>query len=211
MKLKKIASLMLAGIMAVSMLAGCKDAASSSEPTEPETPVVGGYTATIYDLTGGTTKSVLKTKDNATLTTAFDRAEEQFMASYIDTFAQTSLSKVWGPVTTADPGPIVLDALDKNLGVNYVVDTGNSDVSIASKADDKVYVSLYCITAGVNETNLNKDVAAKVDAMMVGIKNNVSGSDTVDYYLTVDKFTKGSTNDGATVVMIAIERVTTKA
>ena len=37
MKLKKIASLMLAGIMAVSMLAGCKDGASSSEPTKPET------------------------------------------------------------------------------------------------------------------------------------------------------------------------------
>ena len=41
MKLKKIASLALAGIMAVSMLAGCKDA--SSNPTdEPEvTPVTG--------------------------------------------------------------------------------------------------------------------------------------------------------------------------
>ena len=209
MKLKKIASLMLAGIMAVSMLAGCKDAASSSEPTKPETPVVGGYTATIYDLTSSTTKSVLKTKDNATLTTAFDRAEEQFMASYIDNFAQTSLSKVWG--TGASAGPIVLDALDNNLGANYDVDKSNSDVSIVSKTVDKVYVSLYCITAGVNETNLNKDVAAKVNAMMDGIKNNVSGSDTVDYYLTVDKFTKGSTNDGATVVMIAIERVTTKA
>ena len=42
MKLKKIASLMLAGIMAVSMLAGCKDNPSSnSEPTTPVTPVTG--------------------------------------------------------------------------------------------------------------------------------------------------------------------------
>ena len=43
MKLKKIASLMLAGIMAVSMLAGCKDAASSdaTDPTVPVTPVTG--------------------------------------------------------------------------------------------------------------------------------------------------------------------------
>ena len=39
MKLKKIASLMLAGIMAVSMLAGCKDAASS-KPADPEVPEV---------------------------------------------------------------------------------------------------------------------------------------------------------------------------
>ena len=42
MKLKKIASLALAGIMAVSMLAGCKDnPSSSSEPTNPVTPVTG--------------------------------------------------------------------------------------------------------------------------------------------------------------------------
>ena len=39
MKLKKIASLMLAGIMAVSMLAGCGDKAASSTPTQPEEPV----------------------------------------------------------------------------------------------------------------------------------------------------------------------------
>ena len=41
MKLKKIASLMLAGIMAVSMLAGCKTATEPNEPTNPVTPVTG--------------------------------------------------------------------------------------------------------------------------------------------------------------------------
>ena len=46
MKLKKIASLALAGIMAVSMLAGCKDnPSSSSEPTTPVTPVTGAAAA----------------------------------------------------------------------------------------------------------------------------------------------------------------------
>ena len=46
MKLKKIASLMLAGIMAVSMLAGCK---TGTEPTDPETPAtpVTGVAATV--------------------------------------------------------------------------------------------------------------------------------------------------------------------
>ena len=37
MKLKKIASLALAGIMAVSMLAGCNGSSSSSTTTERET------------------------------------------------------------------------------------------------------------------------------------------------------------------------------
>ena len=41
MKLKKIASLALAGIMAVSMLAGCNGGSSSSNPTDPETPATG--------------------------------------------------------------------------------------------------------------------------------------------------------------------------
>ena len=41
MKLKKIASLMLAGIMAVSMLAGCKSGNANENPGEqPENPVV---------------------------------------------------------------------------------------------------------------------------------------------------------------------------
>ena len=41
MKLKKIASLMLAGIMAVSMLAGCGEASSNSTETPDVTPVTG--------------------------------------------------------------------------------------------------------------------------------------------------------------------------
>src|SRR5699024_6876307 len=42
MKLKKIASLALAGIMAVSMLAGCKSNPADPEtPNEPTTPVTG--------------------------------------------------------------------------------------------------------------------------------------------------------------------------
>ena len=47
MKLKKIASLMLAGIMAVSMLAGCKDGASSNTPDDDTvvTPVATGVAA----------------------------------------------------------------------------------------------------------------------------------------------------------------------
>ena len=41
MKLKKIASLMLAGIMAVSMLAGCKGSANSGEEENPVVPTTG--------------------------------------------------------------------------------------------------------------------------------------------------------------------------
>ena len=48
MKLKKIASLMLAGIMAVSILAGCKGSNTTDDTEEPEESVasdIGGAVA----------------------------------------------------------------------------------------------------------------------------------------------------------------------
>ena len=45
MKLKKIASLALAGIMAVSMLAGCKDGNGNSGSSSENTNTTSGYSA----------------------------------------------------------------------------------------------------------------------------------------------------------------------
>ena len=54
MKLKKIASLALAGIMAVSMLAGCSTAnVEPEQPENPETPASSAAVDTLYsELTG---------------------------------------------------------------------------------------------------------------------------------------------------------------
>ena len=50
MKLKKIASLLLAGVMAASMLAGCNTTSNQPEnPTDPEEPTTSGYTAVLKD------------------------------------------------------------------------------------------------------------------------------------------------------------------
>ena len=60
MKLKKIASLALAGIMAVSMLAGCKDnPSSSSEPTNPVNPVTSDVADAVNKLLSGDQKEVM--------------------------------------------------------------------------------------------------------------------------------------------------------
>ena len=48
MKLKKIASLMLAGVMAVSMLAGCQNAnVDPEQPTDPIQPGTNGVSAAV--------------------------------------------------------------------------------------------------------------------------------------------------------------------
>ena len=50
MKLKKIASLMLAGVMAVSMLAGCQNTSVNPEPTpNPDPTPATGYSAKLGD------------------------------------------------------------------------------------------------------------------------------------------------------------------
>ena len=52
MKLKKIASLALAGIMAVSMLAGCSTPSVDPEPTPnpgDDEPAVSGYSQMLYN------------------------------------------------------------------------------------------------------------------------------------------------------------------
>ena len=50
MKLKKIASLALAGVMAVSMLAGCQNTSVNPEPTpNPDPTPATGYSAKLGD------------------------------------------------------------------------------------------------------------------------------------------------------------------
>ena len=75
MKLKKIASLMLAGVMAVSMLAGCSNGssnnggASSSEPT-----TTTGYSSTLYGKLGSIAKSKISFSDSTALNNALTKA-----------------------------------------------------------------------------------------------------------------------------------------
>ena len=212
MKLKKIVSLALAGVLAVSMLAGCKgDATNNAGSSSSETTTVGGYTATIYDLTKSNTQSVMKTKNNTTLTAAFDEVERVFESDYIAAFKGVGTNALTLVDTANTNGSKqICDALKGKLGSNYVIQN-DTVMETPPKNEDKVFVNLYCISAETTDTVLDNMVAAKVDALMANVKTNVSGSDTVDYYLTVDKFTEGTVNNGATIVMIAIERDTTKA
>ena len=67
MKLKKIASLMLAGVMAVSMLAGCNTTSTDPEqPTDPETPTTTGYSDVLAEnLSDDAKKDYIAFEDNA--------------------------------------------------------------------------------------------------------------------------------------------------
>ena len=76
MKLKKIASLMLAGVMAVSMLAGCST--TSNEPQEPITPPtttpVSGYSQMLYNQLGYSAKKKVTAEDSSAVNQALETA-----------------------------------------------------------------------------------------------------------------------------------------
>ena len=69
MKLKKIASLMLAGIMAVSMLAGCKTGTTTDDEKNPTTPATPSVVTYANDALNAAQKEVFTFKANAELDT----------------------------------------------------------------------------------------------------------------------------------------------
>ena len=75
MKLKKIVSLMLAGVMAVSMLAGCQTT-SNEQPTQPEEPTTPstGYSSMLEDKMSVQVTNKTVFRDDANLNAALDYA-----------------------------------------------------------------------------------------------------------------------------------------
>ena len=154
MKLKKIASLALAGIMAVSMLAGCKDnPSSSSEPTNPVTPVTGAAAIVNNELS--------KNKENINFT------EDSVLTDLLANFYKENPIKVdtWtaGHANLVACGETKLwDAVMDVYDVDYwnnISHASNSSLWVKS-AGSKTYCNIYWV---------NNDFVTKDDALrMVG-------------------------------------------
>ena len=137
MKLKKIASLMLAGVMAVSMLAGCATTSNEPEqPNQPEEPVATGYSAMLQSKLSAHANSSITLSDDADLNNALNYA-----GGYVGhtTITNNFLNDVLGGAGVAhyvDQGlRNELNALD--VAMNYLNDTLNTKV--VNKGDVKAY------------------------------------------------------------------------
>ena len=157
MKLKKIASLMLAGIMAVSMLAGCKDAASST-PTDPETPVtpVVNAAATVNGELG-------EVADKVTFTD--DMGASKIMESFFDTtpivkneWTKAQL-KVVNDVATLDD--LVADLETYLSAVDPAYNFSNSGVN-GNSTDGDQYDGTYLEMYLLNDEYYSEEEALKL-------------------------------------------------
>ena len=123
MKLKKIAALALAGVMAVSMLAGCGTDKKPGTDGEGEgTTTTTGYSAELEDaveLTDDQAKFI-SFKDNATDQAALEKAVEQLSASTLEALAvRKTASNIVYAQTVADAKDMMevfKDAVDATNG-----------------------------------------------------------------------------------------------
>ena len=174
MKLKKIASLALAGVMAVSMLAGCST--TSVEPTpNPDdnnsvvTPA-NGYSATFADALTGAAAKKITMEDNADLTAKLNDA--------MGNLSSSTLTKFF----TAVGGSDVLDLSVNGIGDLQDVkrltgDMGSVSVRDAFKAlvpesnaltdesnwKDETVTMLFAVDGLVDENKAVEQVAADLN------------------------------------------------
>ena len=230
MKLKKIASLMLAGVMAVSMLAGCNTTSVDPEPTPDPTPATGYSVEMASNLSDAAKKDYIAFEDNADDLAALEDALGNM--SWTTTAGNTALPKVVTPVNgwnavDVDTAVVVDDfvtALDiENEALTYGT-MRNELVSFKdlNAAETVKYGLLYVVdgtTVRVNKAL--KQVAGEIESLLEQLPN-VNVSDTVttrytyDYTVSVSVVNKPLDvidwyNGSANFIAVTVTRVPTAA
>lgn len=208
MKLKKIASLMLAGIMAASMLAGCNT--TSNQPQNPNNPVqpgTNGLSNEVADLIGEKVPEYVTFKDDTKLDDALKFAVE--FAGVNDILPQYMHDD-----TLQNIDPDIYERLAKAIGddVNdgiYYNNIGNEDIlKIAEEANSyqlKTVVAsdVTAVSSTIGENAVKTQIAEKLDDVVAAYKYSTKGStdattgaDDFNFEYTVSVSTYTKTIDG---------------
>ena len=221
MKLKKIASLMLAGVMAVSMLAACGD---NSSTTTPVVPPVDDNTATsaisdaLNDQLFSKQADLLSFESNSKLASLLDRIAEddedfEIRDDLVRGAGRPTLLNPFG--ADADVADIVDAAFN---GTNPAVNMTNGDINVWHD-DNRAYLYVYTVDGSM------QDVDQIARAVMNGVAGNglqdhvydVAGivdngftPERMDYeykgYAEMVKITNDNSSDTAWVVAVLVEQ-----
>ena len=159
MKLKKIASLMLAGIMAVSMLAGCGEGKDNTNPPASSTPATPSVVSTIESaIKAENSDLIISVSENRALATAMDKYNEDYATKYQalseSDIRDNVLKKVF-PSANLDSGKVLLGntaVLETSVTAGgteyrYVVISKGADVS----ASDNLTLAANTIAAELKD------------------------------------------------------------
>ncbi|WP_144064135.1 hypothetical protein [Faecalibacterium sp. An58] len=219
MKLKKIASLALAGIMAVSMLAGCKDGGNGTNnggASSDNSNTNSGYSAYVLNMSNaGDSKSIVAADD-----AKLNAAVENFVKNKPVNFSNMSnvrnlklLSDVTGK-NNADVKVWLAQAARDMSGATAVA-TGNGWDTVLgvneNKDKDKTAYCIYYISAAMNDDVIDNLVANKID-QIAGVINGSFNPDKEDSYSFTVSATKeywqvgkdANADDDGVVIGIAV-------
>ena len=207
MKLKKIASLALAGVMAVSMLTACGEANNNNDtqkPTEPDVTPAAGYSAIFEDRLSAKSDANISMSDSADLNNALKAALEFSSDAIIAGRYDEQLNK--GKVYFVDHdsktaiGQISTELINKadadkeSLKENTEVDTVkllnpylNKDV-ISDGKDNADIVMLYVVT-GVNAKGAVMEVAESLDDDIAELVRTYNSKGAVETTETLYNYT----------------------
>ena len=169
MKLKKIASLMLAGVMAVSMLAGCSTTSEEPQtPVDPQEPAATSSIATALNAQLSTNQAnALSFSANSDLANAMswmtgDHVDRLLITdTLIQNAGRPTLLNFGGVVNRIGAG---LDGM-----VPAVQAMGNRPITRFSTADNNMYLYVWTIDGSVSSVNT---IAAEIMNGIGGFGSN---------------------------------------
>ena len=204
MKLKKIASLMLAGIMAVSMLAGCKSGTPNSNPNEgDEGNTTSGYSAMLGEAVADTLKDakhddVVTFADNGDDQIALEDALGNIGAADIRSAAVAktlkTLSNTAAKADFKDAAKLHRDTL---IYANNFFD-GKSNVNNTRKVG-----AIYYIDGSVEMSKVIDQIAAQTETAFKNLQESATVKDSngtsteykFDYTVSVSVVNVPATSD----------------
>ena len=219
MKLKKFASLLLAGIMAVSMLTACDTASNSGDdngitpPTDDITPA--GYSQTILDSTSSVIKSMTTARDSQMLKDAVDAAANSVNDYNEIRILQTvegamNHKNAWvSKVHDLKLVMKVVNGFEKELDKDDIFNSWDNMAADEINKDGR-YVALYAWDRVHNDTDINSKVVSAVGSIFDHLDDR-DGATKIDYVLSVEKAQIGTDANGVVLVGIMVERVSTQA
>ena len=231
MKLKKIASLMLAGVMAASMLAGCQTT-SNDQPTQPEEPTnpVAGYSAVLESKLSAHAQDKIDMSDDADLSAALDYVVGNVGNNAItNEFFTTMGNGVINYIEGSDAPVLQLvnsKLYDKMSAkaewegsaagvINHLKPTDDPNAYNYYTKKDVNAVLLYAVDGGVELENAIEQVANNIDEAIVNLTdeykfNADNNGFTTNFHYTGSVATCTKTFEsghGLNVTFIAVEIV----
>ena len=184
MKLKKIASLMLAGVMAVSMLAGCSGSTTDDNTNNGDdntTTVPASNASTVFEGALSTKANIkIDMADDATLNANLNTAIENLTSSTIKVFNTVNKGvmnfAVDGYHWVGENGQVIGNVVDSIMGgdLKIIADEMGADDMWTSAfaalrptfndAEDETVTMLFAVDSAVSDNAAVKQVAKRLDS-----------------------------------------------